>query len=114
MDSRIEKHLRRYKGDLGKVGNGEIAEVIPLGLSVDWNEPRNGGQVETFGDDLAGALSFIKEQTRFIMNESYAEKEDFPSLNFNYLVKYINGKPSLSTFDTIICSSDSRRGDFNI
>jgi len=114
MDSRIEKHLGRYKSDLGRVGNGEIAAVTPLGLSVDWNEPHQGGQVESFGDDLTGALSFIKEQSRFIMNERYADKEDFPSLNFNYLVKYSNGKPSLSTFDTIICSSDSRRGDFNI
>jgi hypothetical protein len=114
MDSRIEKHLGRYKSDLGRVGNGEIAAVIPLGLSVDWNEPQQGGQVESFGDDLTGALSFIKKQSRFIMNERYADKEDFPSLNFNYLVKYSNGKPSLSTFDTIICSSDSRRENFNI
>ena len=73
MDSRIEKHLGRYKSDLRRVGNGEIAAVTPLGLSVEWNEPHQGGQVESFRDDLVGALSFIKEQSQFIMNERYAD-----------------------------------------
>lgn len=113
MDSRIEKHLRRYKENLATVGNGEVVAVTPLGLSVDWNEPHEGGQVERFEDDLNAALSFIKEQTRFIWNERYAEKDDFPSLNFNYLIEYKDGK-KLSTFDTIISSYDSRREDFNI
>lgn len=113
MDSRIEKHLRGYKESLAKVGNGEIVAVTPLGLSVDWNEPHDGGQVENFGDNIEAALSFIKKQTRFIWNERYADKEHFPSLNFNYLIEYKNGK-KLSTFDTIISSYDSRREDFNI
>jgi hypothetical protein len=113
MYSRIEKHLRGYKDSLGRIGNGEIVAVTSSGLSVDWNEPHDGGQVKWFGDDIEAALSFIKEQTRFIWNERYADKEDFPSLNFNYLVEYSDGK-RLSTFDTIISSYDARREDFKI
>lgn len=113
MYSRIEKHLRGYKDSLGRIGNGEIVAVTSSGLSVDWNEPHDGGQVEFFGHDIDAALSFIKKQTRVIWNESYADKEDFPSLNFNYVVEYSNGR-KLSTFDTIISSYDARREEFSI
>ena len=113
MDSRLEKHLRGYKKDLATVGNGEVVAVTPFGLSVDWNEPYEGGQVKEFEDDLREALSFLKDKAREIRNETYADNEHFPSLNFNYLIEYKDGK-KLSTFDTIIDSYDSRRENFDI
>lgn len=113
MDSRLEKHLRRYRENLATVGNGEVVAVTPFGLSVDWNVPYEGGQVKEFEDDLREALSFLKDKAREIRNERYAENEDFPSLNFNYLIEYKDGK-KLSTFDTIIDSYDSRRENFDI
>ena len=113
MDSRLEKHLRRYKKDLATVGNGEVVAVTPFGLSVDWNVPYEGGQVKEFEDDLRGALSFLKDKAREIGDERYADGGHFPSLNFNYLIEYKDGK-KLSTFDTIIDSYDSRRENFDI
>ncbi len=113
MDSRIEKHLRIYKEYLEKLEKGEVAEVKSFGLSVEWNEPRNGGQSEDFGDDLSAAISFIKAKTDEIFGERYADKEHFPSLNFRYMVKMNSGQ-SMYTFDTIIESYEARRGNFDV
>lgn len=113
MNSRIESRLHGYKEALEKIKSGEVVSVEPTGLSVDWNTPRDGGQFESFGEDLSKAIDFIKNLTREIERESYAEKEHYPSLNFNYKIEYKDGK-KLYTFDSIIPSYEARHGNFNI
>ena len=113
MDSRIESRLYGYKEALGKIKSGEVVSVEPLDLTVNWNTPRNGGQFESFGENLSKAIAFIKSLTMKIENETYAEKEDYPSLNFNYKVEYSDGKKGYH-FDSIIDPYQARHGQFNI